>query len=124
MEHGIAHDDAVSPKIPVLPRLAFGAIAGICGQTATYPLDVARRRMQIDGLRLETTYSYKYRGAAHAIRTIYATEGIKALYRGLHINYVKVVPLVSVSFAINDWLRGLMGLSTDGGVHRHKKREP
>jgi len=106
------------PPIPTTIRLAFGAIAGAIGQTLTYPLDVVRRRMQIDGLQLERTYSYPYRSTWHGIKTVFKSEGWTTLFRGLHINYIKVVPLVSVSFTVNDLMRRWMGLKTEGGVER------
>lgn len=37
-------------RLPVHIMLAFGGISGLAAQTVTYPLDVVRRRMQVDGL--------------------------------------------------------------------------
>ncbi|ELR14804.1 carrier superfamily protein [Acanthamoeba castellanii str. Neff] len=93
-----------------------------CSRTITYFNKaysfIKRQRMQIDGLMLEQTYSYKYLSTWHGLQTIAQKEGWRTLFRGLHINYIKVVPLVSVSFTINDLMRRWMGLKTEGGVER------
>lgn len=75
-------------------ELASGALAGLVSQTASYPLEVIRRRMQVggavgDGHRLsmrETT------------RRIMSERGFRGFFVGLTIGYVKVVPMVAVSF--------------------------
>jgi hypothetical protein len=42
--------------MPTMPRLCAGGIAGLLAQSATYPLDVVRRRMQVPQCHIHTTY--------------------------------------------------------------------
>jgi len=98
-------------QISTIWRLIFGSFSGLLGQTLVYPFDVIRRRMQIDGMSSTNgVLTYQYSSTWSAVKHICKTEGWRALYRGLQINYVKAVPLVSVSFTVNDVLRQKFGI--------------
>ncbi|KAJ9076936.1 hypothetical protein DSO57_1021519 [Entomophthora muscae] len=77
-------------------KLACGAMAGTIAQTFTYPLDVLRRRMQVNGL--SDMLGYKYRNTLHAATEIVNREGVRGLYKGMIPNYLKVAPAIGVSF--------------------------
>jgi len=106
----LAHDEYLtedgSLRVPV--RLACGAIAGAVGQTFSYPLDVIRRRMQVEGL--ERHHHPIYRGTWHAICSILKHDGFRGFYVGLSINYVKVAPAVGVSFVCYEYFKELFGI--------------
>lgn len=100
-----ASTDATSAGVPVGVRLMCGALAGSAAQTAAYPLDVIRRRMQLYGLSSQLP---KYRNTLHALVSIVRQEGVKRLYIGLSINYIKVGPAHAISFVcyetLKEWL--------------------
>ena len=75
----------------------MGATAGIIAQTACYPLDTIRRRMQVKGKN--------YNSTAHAISTIVRTEGARSLYRGMSANTLKVMPNNAIRFMVFDYLK-------------------
>ncbi|XP_046459353.1 mitochondrial coenzyme A transporter SLC25A42-like isoform X1 [Daphnia pulex] len=83
-----------------LERLLFGALAGLLGQTASYPLDIVRRRMQTSGLN---GCNYPYDTIRGTIHYVYRTEGIiGGLYKGLSMNWIKGPIAVGISFATFD----------------------
>ena len=68
-------------------RVTAGALAGLLAQTAVYPLDVVRRRMQTHEGR-----GALYSSPFNALATIAREEGItKGLYRGLTLNWIKTL---------------------------------
>lgn len=88
----------VIPK-PIV-NLAFGAVAGMLGQSSSYPLDIVRRRMQTsrDGEAYNTIMG--------TLKKIYTEEGIKGgFFKGLSMNWVKGPIAVGISFATYDWIR-------------------
>ena len=77
-----------------------GGLAGIGALTITYPTDLVRRRLQLQGFDKTVP---KYNGVFDAIKKIYKNEGgVIAFYRGLHANYVKSFAQWSIYFYIID----------------------
>ena len=79
-----------------LQRMAFGALAGLLGQSASYPLDVIRRRMQTSDIKLGMIET--------ALRILADPNPIRSIYRGLSLNWVKGPMSVGISFATFDLL--------------------
>ncbi|XP_042396953.1 mitochondrial carrier protein CoAc2-like [Zingiber officinale] len=88
-------------------KLACGSVAGLLGQTLTYPLDVVRRQMQVEAL--STANNEMGRGTFGSLVMIIQTQGWRQLFSGLSINYLKVVPSVAIGFTAYDvmksWLK-------------------
>jgi len=87
--------------------LAYGAFSGAVAQTVTYPIDLLRRRFQLQGIGGQPAI---YNGTVHAIRTIVQKEGVLALYRGMLPCYLKVIPAISISFCVYELMRKLLGI--------------
>ncbi|CAM0946139.1 unnamed protein product [Alopecurus aequalis] len=90
----------------ITPKLACGSVAGLLGQTITYPLDVVRRQMQVQAFSSSNLTNGK--GTFGSLVMIAKHQGWKQLFSGLSINYLKVVPSVAIGFTVydsmKDWL--------------------
>ncbi|TXG73315.1 hypothetical protein EZV62_001894 [Acer yangbiense] len=90
-------------KKNIMVKLVCGSVAGLLGQTFTYPLDVVRRQMQVE--RLATSNSAELKGTMESLVMIVQKQGWKQLFSGLSINYLKVVPSVAIGFTIYDVMK-------------------
>ncbi|GAB4831851.1 hypothetical protein Ancab_005866 [Ancistrocladus abbreviatus] len=90
----------------VLVGLACGSLSGIASSTAIFPLDLVRRRMQLEGAggRARVYNTGVFGTFAHIIRT----EGWRGLYRGILPEYYKVVPSVSIVFMTYETMKNLL----------------
>lgn len=87
--------------------LLFGAIAGVFGQSSSYPLDIVRRRMQTTGVTPHCQDRYLTIGST--IKKIYYEEGIiHGFYKGLSMNWIKGPLAVGISFATYDHIKELL----------------
>ncbi|KAF4395657.1 uncharacterized protein LOC133030564 isoform X1 [Cannabis sativa] len=96
---------------PVLVSLACGSLSGIASSTATFPLDLVRRRKQLEGAggraRVYNT------GLLGTFKHIFRTEGLRGLYRGILPEYYKVVPGVGICFMTYETLKMLLADDDD-----------
>lgn len=77
-----------------------GTIASVTAKTGTFPLDLVRKRIQVQG-PTRGGYVHKnipeYAGAVAALRTILRQEGARGLYRGLTVSLLKSAPASAVT---------------------------
>jgi len=91
-------------------RMLFGAISGLIGQTASYPFDVVRRRLQTAAVIRPND---SHLGAIATARKIIREEGIASgLYKGVTMNWLKGPISVGVSFMTFDTLIKLIRQSS------------
>ncbi|XP_072961770.1 mitochondrial carrier protein CoAc1-like [Typha angustifolia] len=96
-------------KKSVMLRLSCGALAGLFGQTLTYPLDVVRRQMQVQSQQpLNLLNGPPITGTLQGLSTIIQTQGWRQLFSGLSLNYLKVVPSVAIGFTAYDMMKALL----------------
>lgn len=110
---------AENSELSVTTKLACGAAAGTVGQTVAYPLDVIRRRMQMVGWKGADSVvtgdgkaksSLEYNGMVDAFRKTVRQEGVRALYKGLVPNSVKVVPSIAIAFVSYEVVKDVLGV--------------
>lgn len=87
--------------------LIIGAIAGTVAQTACHPLDVLRKRLQLQGT---AGRAVQYKGMLDAAVKIVKKEGPGALYKGLQPMYVSAIPSAGVSYVVYEQVKKLLGV--------------
>ncbi|CAL5339153.1 unnamed protein product [Camellia sinensis] len=93
-------------KKDITVKLVCGSVAGLLGQTFTYPLDVVRRQMQVQ--RLSASNSGDMKGTMESLVMIVQRQGWKQLFSGLSINYIKVAPSVAIGFTVYDVMKSYL----------------
>lgn len=81
-------------KIGNIETLLIGSAAGAISSSATFPLEVARKHMQVGAVSGRQIY----KNVIHALACILEQEGIPGLYRGLGPSCMKLVPAAGISF--------------------------
>ncbi|RCK67881.1 Mitochondrial carrier protein LEU5 [Candida viswanathii] len=87
-------------------QLIAGGLAGLCSQTAAYPFEVIRRRMQVGG----AVNGGQYLSFENTARLIYRESGFRGFFVGLSIGYMKVVPMVACSFFVYERMKKVLGI--------------
>lgn len=96
-------DQDPNNRLPVWAELVAGGVAGAVGQTSSYPLEVVRRRMQVADLQQDSVPRIK-----KVIQNIWREKGMRGYFVGLSIGYIKVIPMVAISFTVYDQMKHLL----------------
>jgi solute carrier family 25 aspartate/glutamate transporter 12/13 len=107
-------------------RFVLGSIAGACGATAVYPIDLVKTRMQnqrTGSLMGEVAYKnsldcfkkvVKFEGMYFVCLNTHLSLGLLGLYRGLLPQIIGVAPEKAIKLTMNDLVRDK--LTTDGRI--------
>ncbi|XP_034439180.1 calcium-binding mitochondrial carrier protein SCaMC-1-like [Hippoglossus hippoglossus] len=96
--------DTANPGILVL--LGCGTLSSTCGQLASYPLALIRTRMQAQA-SIEGSEQLPMN---LMVKKIVEREGFFGLYRGILPNFMKVLPAVSISYVVYEYMRDGLGI--------------
>ncbi|GMI70331.1 hypothetical protein like AT5G48970 [Hibiscus trionum] len=93
-----------------------GLAAGTCAKLVCHPLDVVKKRFQIEGLQRHPKYGarvdqHAYKNMVDALRRILQSEGWHGLYKGILPSTIKAAPAGAVTFVAyeftSDWLESI-----------------
>ncbi|KAI9123333.1 hypothetical protein K1719_006222 [Acacia pycnantha] len=94
-----------------------GLAAGTCAKLVCHPLDVVKKRFQIEGLQRHPRYGARvehlaYRNMFDAVQRILLSEGWAGLYKGIIPSTMKAAPAGAVTFVAyeltSDWLESTL----------------
>lgn len=91
-------------------ELVAGGLSGILSQTAAYPLEIIRRRLQVSTLSPRKMYDHKFQSISSIARIIYQEKGWRGFFVGLSIGYIKVTPMVACSFFVYERMKWHLGI--------------
>lgn len=77
-----------------LVQLCCGMVSGALGATCVYPLQLVRTRLQAQQMNSAT----RYKGMIDVFQRTFKEEGLRAFYKGLLPNLLKVVPAASITY--------------------------
>lgn len=104
---GQAHELPAVMQVPV--SLACGSAAGLLASTLTFPLDLVRRRMQLEG----RAGHHCYKGYTDVFRQVVRQQGLRGLYAGIVPEYCKVVPGVAIAFSAYELMKRTLVVETN-----------
>ncbi|KXZ44653.1 hypothetical protein GPECTOR_64g147 [Gonium pectorale] len=102
-----------------LQAFCCGLLAGLLAKLASHPLDVAKKRYQVAGLKRSLRYGarveagFAMRSLAQSLGHIYRSEGVAGLWKGSVPSIIKAAPSAAITFAAYDailaWLLVVAG---------------
>jgi solute carrier family 25 phosphate transporter 23/24/25/41 len=83
-------------------KMTCGSMAGLTALLLTYPGDMVKKRMHVNGVMGDTC---AYRNTRHCVQEIMKHERLIGFYRGAGISVLKTVPSAAIQFTVFDMLK-------------------
>lgn len=83
--------------------LMAGGLAGVFSWLVTFPIDVIKTRMQVDGFHQQHQYANYW----DCLKKSYQSEGWKIFTRGLGSTLIRAFPMNAVCFLVVTWIMKL-----------------
>ena len=102
---GVSPMSSVNPRqrngIAQIRPYLCGGMAAVAAEMATFPLDTAKTRQQLQGQVGDSRWSsLRYKGIAHTLITIGREEGLTSIYRGLSPALVRQSVYGTIKFGL------------------------
>jgi solute carrier family 25 glutamate transporter 18/22 len=111
---------SINPKKPLVDKKAMaskvidGALAGMVGVTATFPLDLSKTRLQNQG---KAGGPVMYKNLFHVLDVLRKSEGIGAWYKGFGVNFGMISFEKAIKLTFNDFFRAVLTDRQTGVIH-------
>lgn len=102
-------DDGATVAIPIMVSLGLGALAGALAQTSAHPLDVIRKRLQVQGVNGNPVL---YKNTLDCFSSVANKEGVGALYKGLGPACVATIPGTGIAYITYEFMKKFLDLSS------------
>jgi solute carrier family 25 (mitochondrial folate transporter), member 32 len=93
-------------QAPPMDAATIGAGAKLVASACTYPLQVARSRMQ---QQLHGSKVQAYASLPRALVSVVKTSGLRGLYQGFTANVLRVCPQAGIQFFLYEQARRMLG---------------
>ncbi|KAG0297601.1 mitochondrial thiamine pyrophosphate transporter [Linnemannia gamsii] len=113
-----------------LEDMACGALSGVISKTVVYPLDMVRKRLQIQGSEQQRSFAGNAGHGSAAPTTVWRCmvhivrqEGYLALYKGLLPGILKAAPASAVTFFVFSQTGALLERTRRPQQHSQEQRQ-
>ncbi|CAK8531721.1 unnamed protein product [Lathyrus sativus] len=115
--HAQYSNTAAEESLSSFQLFLCGLAAGTCAKLVCHPLDVVKKRFQIEGLQRHPRYGARlkhraYKNMFDGLKQILQMEGWAGLYKGIVPSTVKAAPAGAVTFVAyeltSDWLESIL----------------
>mmetsp|Transcript_45876 Transcript_45876/g.111149 ORF Transcript_45876/g.111149 Transcript_45876/m.111149 type:complete len:418 (-) Transcript_45876:178-1431(-) len=102
-------EDGAFVALPVVISLCLGALAGAAAQTSAHPLDVVRKRLQVQGINGNPVI---YKNTLDCFAGVASKEGLTALYKGLGPACVATIPGTGIAYITYEFMKQVLNLNS------------